>query len=176
MPLPTSFRLKDGRWAIIRRAKPDDAESWLANVNSIGAEQVYIMTERLERTPEQLREQFAGADPGKELWLSAEVDGALVGGADFKRGRVAKNAHVAELGIAITKPFRGLGLGEPMMRAGIEWAKSLGLTRLRLSVFQTNWRAIALYRKLGFVEEGRLKGEVILEGEAVDELLMALSL
>ena len=62
------------------------------------------------------------------------------------------------------------------MRAGIEWAKSVGITRLRLSVFQTNERAIALHRKLGIVEEGRLNGEVILDGRPVDELLMALSL
>ncbi len=134
------------------------------------------MTERLERTVDQLREQFANAPPSKELWLVAEVEGAIVGGADFKRGKPAKNEHVATLGIAVTRPFRGVGLGEYMMRAGIEWAKSVGITRLRLSVFQTNERAIALHRKLGIVEEGRLNGEVILDGRPVDELLMALSL
>jgi RimJ/RimL family protein N-acetyltransferase len=176
MGLPTSVRLKDGRWAILRQARPDDADGWLVNVNSIGAERVYLMTERLERTVEQLRDQFANVDPTKDLWLAAEVEQKLAGGANFRRGQSAKNAHVGTKGIALTKPYRGIGLGEPMMKAGIEWAGSNGVSRLRLGVFANNERAIALYRKLGFVEEGRLRGEVILDGKPVDELLMALSL
>ncbi len=62
------------------------------------------------------------------------------------------------------------------MRAGIEWARDVGVRRLKLGVFETNERALALYRKLGFVEEGRLKGEVVLDGKPVDEILMALTL
>ncbi len=37
----------------------------------------------------------------------------------------------------------------------IEWARERGLHKLSLSVFPHNAAAIALYRKFGFVEEGR---------------------
>ena len=108
MPLPSSIRLKDGRSANIRRARGDDAEAWLQNVNSIGAEQVYIMTERLERTVDQLREQFANAPPSKELWLVAEVEGAIVGGADFKRGSRPRTSTSRRWGLR--SPGRSAGL------------------------------------------------------------------
>lgn len=174
--LPTSTRLKDGRYAIIRRAGPEDADAWVANVNAIGAERVFIMTEAFQRSAEEVRKQFTETDPLQELWLAAEVEGALAGGADFRRGTHSKNSHVASLGVAILKRYRGLGLGEAMMRAGIEWARSVGISRLKLGVFASNERALALYRKMGFAEEGRLRGEVVLEGKPVDEILMALAL
>ena len=176
MALPTSTRLKDGRWAIIRRAQPDDAEAWVSNVNAIGAERMYIMTEVLPRSVEEVRRQFGDADPRRELWLLAEVEGTVAGGADFRRGVHTKNSHVVGLGVAILKGYRGIGLGDALMRAGIEWARDMGVKRLKLGVFETNERALALYRKLGFVEEGRLKGEVVLDGKSVDEILMALTL
>jgi RimJ/RimL family protein N-acetyltransferase len=171
--LPETVLLKDGRSAIVRRARPEDSEAWIAHVNAIGAEGVYIMTEKFTRTVEEIRKQFQEDAPPTTLWLAAEVDGRLVGGANFSRGGPSKNAHTASLGVTVRKEFRGLGLGEAMMQAGIAWARSVGVAKLKLGVFATNTSAIALYHKLGFVEEGRLKNEVILEGRPVDELLMA---
>ncbi|MDE2046596.1 MAG: GNAT family N-acetyltransferase, partial [Thermoplasmata archaeon] len=49
-----------------------------------------------------------------------------------------------------------------------------GIRKLKLRVFATNQRAQKLYRALGFVEEARLRGEVIIEGRVVDDVLMAL--
>ena len=54
------------------------------------------------------------------------------------------------------KEWRGRGVGSALLGAAIEWARSEGLHKLSLSVFAHNEAAIALYRKLGFVEEGRL--------------------
>ena len=41
------------------------------------------------------------------------------------------------------------------MAAAIEWARERGLHKLSLGVFAHNAAAIALYRKFGFLEEGR---------------------
>jgi RimJ/RimL family protein N-acetyltransferase len=41
------------------------------------------------------------------------------------------------------------------MVAAIEWAREQALHKLSLSVWPHNAAAIALYRKYGFVEEGR---------------------
>jgi RimJ/RimL family protein N-acetyltransferase len=42
-----------------------------------------------------------------------------------------------------------------LVAASIEWARARGLHKLALSVFPHNEAAIALYRKFGFLEEGR---------------------
>ena len=47
--------------------------------------------------------------------------------------------------------FRGLGIGEKLARCCIDRAKEKGAKELFLWVFEDNGRAIALYRKLGFL-------------------------
>jgi ribosomal protein S18 acetylase RimI-like enzyme len=57
--------------------------------------------------------------------------------------------------MAVAREWRGRGIGTALMGAAIEWARSAGLHKLSLSVFAHNTAAIAVYRKVGFVEEGR---------------------
>ena len=63
------------------------------------------------------------------------------------------------------------------MVAGIEWARQRGLHKLSLSDWRHNAAAIALYRKYGFVEEGRrVKHYRRANGELWDTVEMGLLL
>ena len=174
MPLPVTARLRNGASVVVRAARPDDAEAWVANFDRVAGEKIYLMTEKFPRTPDEIRTQFRDNDPRFNLWLVAEVGGQVVAGANFARGKWSKNAHTAELGMAVLPEHRGSGIGRMLMESGLEWARSLGVRKVKLGVFASNERAIALYRKMGFAEEGRLKGEVLLDGRPDDEVLMAL--
>lgn len=56
----------------------------------------------------------------------------------------------------------------------IDWAQSRKLRKLTLRVFADNDRAIATYRSLGFVEEGRLTDDILRgDGTYCDMILMA---
>jgi len=46
-------------------------------------------------------------------------------------------------------------VGSALVAAAIDWARAQGMHKLSLSVFPHNAAAIAVYRKFGFVEEGR---------------------
>ena len=67
-----------------------------------------------------------------------------------------------------------MGLGKAIMEDLLRWAKSEGVRKVTLDVFATNSSAISLYREMGFAEEARLTGQVILAGQPVDELVMSL--
>jgi RimJ/RimL family protein N-acetyltransferase len=60
-----------------------------------------------------------------------------------------------EIGMMVAADWRGRGIGTALLAAAIDWARARGLHKLTLSVFPHNDAAIALYRKFGFVEEGR---------------------
>ena len=60
-----------------------------------------------------------------------------------------------EIGMAVAREWRGRGVGAALLAEAIEWAREQGLHKLSLSVFPHNAAAIGLYRKFGFVEEGR---------------------
>ena len=99
-------------------------------------------------------------------------------------GEVVGQLHVApskagygELGMAIAREWRGRGVGSALMVAGIDWAREQGLHKLSLGVWPHNAAAIALYRKYGFVEEGRLvKHYRRQSGELWDSIEMGLLL
>jgi RimJ/RimL family protein N-acetyltransferase len=83
----------------------------------------------------------------------------------------------AEIGMAIAREWRGRGVGSALMAAGIEWARERGLHKLSLSVFPHNDAGIALYRKFGFVEEGRRVKQIRRQsGELWDTVEMGLLL
>lgn len=60
-----------------------------------------------------------------------------------------------ELGMLVARDWRGRGVGTALVAAAIEWGRENGLHKLTLGVFPHNEAAIRLYRKFGFVEEGR---------------------
>src|SRR5579862_247031 len=49
---------------------------------------------------------------------------------------------------------RGLGVGDGLISAVIAWAARQGVRRVSLVVFRNNARAIALYQKHGFRDDG----------------------
>ncbi|WP_437406761.1 GNAT family N-acetyltransferase [Sinorhizobium meliloti] len=64
----------------------------------------------------------------------------------------------AALAIGIDDPaYLGRGFGTEAIRLALMHAFSTGLHRISLRVLASNTRAIACYRKCGFVEEGRLQ-------------------
>jgi ribosomal protein S18 acetylase RimI-like enzyme len=82
-----------------------------------------------------------------------------------------------EIGMAVAREWRGRGVGAALLGAAIVWARERGLHKLSLSVFPHNAAAIALYRKYGFVEEGRrVKHYRRTSGELWDALDMGLLL
>jgi len=60
-----------------------------------------------------------------------------------------------EIAMFVAARCRGRGVGTALVERAIAWAKARGLHKLTLSVFPHNEAAIGLYRKFGFVEEGR---------------------
>jgi ribosomal protein S18 acetylase RimI-like enzyme len=112
---------------------------------------------------------------------SWRLDGALVavaGGAIVGSIHVEASRHgFGEIGMAVAREWRGRGVGSALLAAAIEWARGRGLHKLNLSVFPHNAAAIGLYRKFGFVEEGRrIKQYRRASGELWDAVDMGLLL
>jgi ribosomal protein S18 acetylase RimI-like enzyme len=73
----------------------------------------------------------------------------------------------------VAQPWRGRGVGSALLAAAIEKARDEKLHKLSLEVFPHNVAAIALYRRFGFVEEGRrVKHYRRASGEFWDSIVM----
>lgn len=83
------------------------------------------------------------------------MDGQLAGTAGISAvGKPCKLVHRAEFGIGILQAYWGQGIGYALTAACIDCARQAGYLQLELDVVADNARAIALYKKLGFVEYG----------------------
>jgi RimJ/RimL family protein N-acetyltransferase len=100
-------------------------------------------------------------------------DGEIVGSI-----HVGKSRHgFGEIGMAVARDWRGRGVGSALLASAVEWARAEGLHKLSLAVFPHNAAGIALYRKFGFVEEGRLVKQFRRQsGELWDAIEMGLLL
>jgi RimJ/RimL family protein N-acetyltransferase len=103
---------------------------------------------------------------------------ALVGTELLGSVHVEVSQHgFGEIGMAVSREWRGRGVGAAHMVAALEWAREQGLHKLSLSVWPQNAAAIALYRKYGFVEEGRRRKQIRRQsGELWDVVDMGLLL
>ena len=165
--------MKDGRTVVVRRAREADAEQLLKNINDVGAELDWILTESIPWDPRREREWIRGFDDRMSVLYVAEVDGKVVGQLDVHISGYAKAKHVANLGIAIVKAYRDRGIGRALMERALAWMKGKGVEKATLEVFSTNSRAVALYKKMGFEVEGVRRRQYRVRGTFVDDVLMA---
>ena len=84
---------------------------------------------------------------------------------------------VADLSMMLLDGWRGRGIGTALLEAGIEWARAAGAHKVALEVWPHNEPALRLYRRAGFVEEGRKRRHYRrANGELWDAILMGLPL
>jgi putative acetyltransferase len=103
----------------------------------------------------------------------AVAEGRLVGNIGIAR-EAGLDAHVATLGMSVDKEWRGRGVGSALLGEALRWARSVGVEKVSLTVYQHNTRAVALYRKFGFVDEGRLSGQSKKSYGYEDEVIMSM--
>ena len=105
--------------------------------------------------------------------ILAQADGELVGYLSAGGRPEARIRHVTHISLAIRQSHVGKGIGTLFFVELERWARGASLHRLELSVMVNNPHAIALYRKMGFFEEGLKRHSMQVDGEYIDELYMA---
>lgn len=106
----------------------------------------------------------------------AELEGVPVGHAFLEPlGTLAAIAHVFQLTIVVHPGYVGRGIGTALLQDLLSWAqRDDRVKKVELRVRATNQPAIALYRKLGFSEEGRFRKRIAFQdGTYADDLAMA---
>ena len=76
--------------------------------------------------------------------------------------------------MTVAADFQGRGIGDQLMRGLLDWADNwAGVLRVELTVFTDNTRAIALYKRHGFMQEGLMRAYALRGGVYADTLSMA---
>lgn len=108
-----------------------------------------------------------------QYWYVAEENGKVIGlGILMNHGNLRKK-HVGVITLMVNSDYQDKGVGSLLMDKLINLSESLNVIRLELCVFRDNYKAINLYKKFGFKEEGIKVKSALKNGEYIDEIMMA---
>lgn len=108
-----------------------------------------------------------------QYWYVAEENGKVIGlGILMNHGNLRKK-HVGVITLMVNSDYQNKGIGSLLMDKLINLSESLNIIRLELCVFRDNYKAINLYKKFGFKEEGIKVKSALKNGEYIDEVMMA---
>lgn len=151
--------LKNGKECCLRNGTESDGQAVLDNFILTHEETDYLLTYSDENSMDVTQEsQFLKEkeESRNEIEIVAIVDDTVAGTAGIDAvGQKCKIRHRAEFGVSVAKEFWGMGIGGALTAACIECARAAGYIQLELEVVAENTKAIALYKKAGFVEYGR---------------------
>ncbi|MBL8308901.1 MAG: GNAT family N-acetyltransferase [Burkholderiales bacterium] len=153
----------------IRPTQLADLPSLVTCLNAVFEERRFLAFTAAIPAPEAIAYHAANITSGHPHFVA--VDGNVVVGlcdvVPAAMPRIEGQRHCATLGMLLAPAYRGQGIGERLIRAALA-ACSGRWDRIQLNVYSHNERAHALYRKVGFVEEGRRVGAWQLDGLTSD--------
>ena len=157
---------------VIRPAEPSDAAGISGLLGRLGTVEGTLQVPQM---PVASRLEFLQRVEPRDCKLVAIASDEVVGMAGLHTVQPSlRRSHVRLLGIGLAAEWQGRGLGRQMMSRLLDWADQWGgVLRIELHVHEDNARAIALYRSLGFVEEGRHRAYALKAGRYVDSISMA---
>ncbi len=166
---------------IIREARIDDAAKLLTYLQQVGSESENLtfdakgipFSEQQER--EYLDSRMCSHNNITLLALEGEK---IIGSLGVDTPPFGRLSHRGEVGISVLKECWGQGVGSALLGGMFSWLQNCptGLRKLDLTVREDNQRAIALYKKYGFKEEGKVSRLVAIEDVFYDGITMGLLL
>lgn len=166
----------EGKLVRLRAIEPEDAERAFKWIND--PEVNHTLMARYPFSLQWEKEWAAGAakpsDFSEARFAIETKDGVHIGICGLHRARPEDRG--SELGIMIGEAeYREKGYGTDAMLTLVGFAfHQMNLHKVSLGVFEFNPRGYAVYKKCGFVEEGRRREEVYQDGRYWDVIWMSI--
>lgn len=163
----------------IRPLDSGEVDAFLALCLALDSDTDLMMLEPGERQgllDQQRREVSEAVQTDNSTIIVASDRGVLVGYVAAYGGAYRRNRHSVDIVAGVLQSHAGQGLGRRLLEDLIGWAQGHGVSRLQLTTMMHNEPALRLYTRMGFEVEGVRRNSLIVEGQPVDEVAMALIL
>lgn len=170
-------KTKTGKDLIIKYLSLDDIQTVTDFINKASKEKTFITFQgevlSLEDETKYVQSKIESINKKESVALLAFIKNNLVGSSDIDLQPRVRN-HQGLFGIIIDQKYRGERIGTILMETIIKEAKKniKNLKIIVLEVFGNNLVAQSLYKKMGFIEYGRLPCGDKYKGRFIDEVLM----
>jgi GNAT superfamily N-acetyltransferase len=127
----------------IRTARTYDAQT----IAELGGQLGYAATRQ------QIATRLAGieSEPASRVIVAEDNHGRVVGWLHVAaRTQLTEDACAEVLGLVVDEPARGGGIGDALLRAAEDWARSAGCVRVRVRSRDSRERAHRFYERAGY--------------------------
>ncbi|USZ71767.1 GNAT family N-acetyltransferase [Natronosalvus halobius] len=160
----------------IRPARQDDLAGIVGAIRQVAEERTYIVAESVADEVDHQNALLRHNELESRMFFVATVGDEVVGWVHLHAPELEKLSHTAELTVGVIEEYRGNGIGSHLLSRGLEWAGSNAYEKVYNSVPSSNEDAIAFLEGHGWEVEAIREDHYKLEGEYVDEVMMALEL
>jgi len=153
----------------------EHAAGFHACLDAVAREKRYLA--QTQAQPLDRIEGFVRDSVANDAVQFVALDGErIVGWCDIFADWADTVKHGGCVGMGLLADYRGQRIGERLLQACLDKARTKGLTRIYLHVRADNLRAIRLYERLGFDVEARMRQAMRFDGVYYDALQMSLLL
>ena len=157
----------------VRPAQQGDISGLVGVMRATVDEGRYAVAETVARLIDHEGVVLRDNEIESRMFFVACVEGDVVGWVHLAHPRSAKLEHTAQLTLGTLADYRELGIGSRLLERGTAWAAKQGFETLYNSVPATNERAMAFLQDRGWEITARREDHYKIDGEYVDEVMMA---
>ena len=158
---------------VIRQARQEDLTGLVGAIREAIGAKSYVDAETVADVVDSEGVLLRHNELESRIFFVACVEGEVVGWVHLKHPEIDKLSHTAELTLGVLERYRGHGVGSHLLERGLEWAESQGYEKIYNSIPSTNEEAIAFLESHGWETEAVREDHYRLNGEYLDEVMMA---
>ncbi|WP_324759352.1 GNAT family N-acetyltransferase [Haloarcula sp. GH36] len=158
---------------VIRPSRPADFDGLVDLIRDVSAGGTYVIAESIA---EQLLYEDAITRHNtveSRVFFVATMDEEIVGWCHLDLPQVETQRGTAQLTVGVAHDARGQGIGSQLLERGTDWARANGYRKLYNSVPLRSERALSFLDDHGWHTEGIRKDHYTIDGDLVDEVMMA---
>lgn len=166
----------DGGQFTIRTARQSDLSGLVGTIRQVANEGSYIEAETVADLIDYEEILLRNNSAESRMFFVATVEDQVVGWVHLDLPQTGKLRHTAKLTLGVLDEYRGGGIGTTLLEKGSTWARKSDFEKLYNSVPATNEEARTFLETHGWHTEATREDHYKIDGEYVDEVMMARSL
>lgn len=161
---------------IIRPIETSDAREFIRLQEQIFKQSEFMHSTYTDSplTVQQVRKKLTeGKRLGNRTVFLCIGNGNFAGYAVVHGYKQSREKHIASISLAVKEEHQQMGIGQSLLKEVTDWAIERQITRLELKVLEHNEKALSLFQKNGFQEEGKRLNAVKLDDSFAHEYYMS---
>jgi len=160
----------------VRPARQKDLTGIVGAIRQVAERGTYIVAETVAQELDHQEALLRHNELESRMFFVATVNDEVVGWVHINAPELEKLHHTAELTVGVVDEYRGRGLGSHLLSRGLEWAGKNGYEKVYQSIPSTNDAAVEFLEEHGWETEAVREDHYKIDGEYVDELMLAVEL